>query len=175
MEPNLGSSYEYDRRFDENIEWVMALYCYDLCDGNPLAELIAQKTIPEELCPAIADIVSGKRKPNKRAASKLKNTPKEKIDAAVAVSTVLGLLDDLQYGKDFYLGLDDDGNELARGKLTESVADRRGEEPIAIIRRLNEKKKQVIEIAAKNLDISTETVENILRDLRDKIKNYPNV
>lgn len=171
---NLGEG-DYDTRFDEAFEWVAAIDAYDHNCKEPLTKLLETCEVPSELLPIIEKINAGERKPNLKAASKLKIAAKERMQIAAYISTILGLIDGFKYGRDFYLGLDEFGNELPRGKIIDQAADRRGAEPIQVIRSLDDKKKRVLKLSARKLGVSEETIENLLRDLRDKMKKYPNV
>ncbi len=56
----------------EDWPWFSAVWAFDYDDPAPLADLIRERPIPDELKSLVADIVSGKRKPNKKAAAKAK-------------------------------------------------------------------------------------------------------
>ena len=56
---------------EKNFNWIAAIDSWDFCDPTPLKEMIIRHPIPTELLPIIANIVSGERKPNTKAASKL--------------------------------------------------------------------------------------------------------
>jgi len=166
---NIGNGCSY--KAEQSLEWIVALDAFDYNCREPLEKLILKCAIPEELRPAISKIISGDRKSNKKAAAKLKLPAKERLQIAAALSAVCGLIDNLQYGDNFYLG-----TESKRwGKLIDSVADKKRQEPIEVIRKLESKKKNAILITAKKFNVSPETIENILRDLREKLKKYPDV
>ena len=52
--------------------WFCAVWAFDYDDPKPLSKLIRTQPIPDELRDLIADIVLGKRKPQKKAAVKAK-------------------------------------------------------------------------------------------------------
>lgn len=60
-------------------------------------------------------------------------------------------------------------------KSSEDIAGEKGMEHIDMIRYLENKKRQIIIIAIEKLNVSEETVENMVRDLKEKIQNYPYV
>lgn len=85
-------------RMNDLWEWVVALDSWDYCDPEPLSELLLKKqTIPAEFLQPLADIIFGKRKPNKRAASKLKIPARDRMKIAGSISLVLGLVNVLKF------------------------------------------------------------------------------
>lgn len=161
-----------DRHFSRNLAWIIAFDAWDYNDPAPLEVLIREgKEIPKELAPIVADIIAGKRPPNKKAAAKLKVPASQRMNMAAAASTVLGLIDILKsnYEPD---ACDPDAPPR---RTIERVADNRGVEPISVYRGLEEKARKVIELAAERFGVSVETIENTLRDFRTKLENYPNV
>jgi predicted DNA-binding protein (UPF0251 family) len=65
-------------------------------------------------------------------------------------------------------------NFLQFGGL-EGMADKQGIEPIEVKKDLQEKTRQVVKNASTDLGISNETIENLLRDFRKKINDWPSV
>ena len=144
-------------------EWVVALDAWDYCDPSLLIDLLVKMPIPEEIKIHIGNIVDGSRKPNKKGASKLKIPAKERMRIAGSLSLVLGLCDAIKYeGKNGYCSV-------------EAVADRERKEPLDILRELEFERQSLLDNACRDLNVSNETLENLLRDLREKIKNWPNV
>jgi hypothetical protein len=143
-------------------EWVVALDSWDYCDPIPLSELVLQKEIPLEFKQAISDIVSNKRKPSKRAAAKLKVPASERMKIAGSISVIFGLIDALKFDTLYPEG---------RGSV--GVGAMRKCEPTDVLRELESEQRQEIESICIELGVSRETVENILRELRKKIKLWP--
>lgn len=154
-------------RFEKMFDWVVALDAFDYNDRKPLAELIATEPVPEELRPAIAKIISGERKPNLRAAAKLKVQASERMMIAAYISACLMLVDTMKYD-----ALDDRPYGQSGVHM---FGDRFGKEPIEITRELEQDAKKAIELGAELAGVSVETIENMLRDLRAKMEAYPNV
>ena len=149
-------------RMNDLWDWVVALDAWDYCDPDPLSKLIIKEQIPEEFLKVIADIVSGKRKPNKKGASKLKIPAKERMEIAGSISTVLGLIDLIKYKAIYPEGIGVVG-----------IGARKGEEPIDVKRELESEARELMQSCCKDLNVSQETVENLLRDLRKKINMWP--
>jgi len=158
------SSTPHSIEFRDVMDWIAAIDAWDYCDGSLLAILILEEDIPTKLKPIIADIFSGVRVQKKKAASFLKISPRERMYIAQSISINLGLIDVFKTVK------------MASGEsLLEWQSDRNGIEPIESKRWLEKEARQVKEIAAKDLGVSIETIENLLRDFRYKLDNYPNV
>ncbi len=165
-------------RMQELFDWVIAIDAWDYCDTEPLADLIrSTNTLPDEIRPIIADIITGERKQNKRGADKLKILPaRERMKIAGTISSVLGLIDLFKYEK-FYVDGDVDG--CPSGIF--GIAGRDRKEPIEVKRELESEAREVLKITKDSLkeeldlEISIETIENLIRELRKKIKNWPHV
>jgi hypothetical protein len=143
------------RELHDTQEWFCAIDAFDFADPQPLTELILSGTpIPPAYKQAIADIIAGVRKPNKKAAAKLKVPARERMHIACGLSILLGLNDVLKRG-------------------SERIAERKCVEPIEVIRRLEKDASKLIKKKADQYDISVETVENLLRDLRKKAEKFP--
>lgn len=148
---------------NENWAWIVALDAWDYCEPSLLAELVLKDPIPEPLKPHISRIVSGERKPNKKAAVKLKIPATDRMKIAGSLSTVIGLIDVIKHdGKGEYSGI-------------EACADREAKEPQQVLNELEAERERVIHETATQLGVSVETIENLLRDLRKKINEWPNV
>jgi Asp-tRNA(Asn)/Glu-tRNA(Gln) amidotransferase C subunit len=170
---NLGFHGENADQINQVWEWVVALDAYDFNCVEPLTELVRNKPIPDDLKPAIANIIAGRRKPNLKAAAKLKVPADERMQIAGTLSAVLGLIDMLQHEKIY-----DGGYGLAARVERRAIdirADAAGYDPVNVVRDLEADRRDTVAMAARELDVSTETIENLLRDLRKKIKDYPNV
>jgi hypothetical protein len=152
-------------RMNDLWEWVVALDSWDYCDPDSLSELLfKEQTIPPEFLRAVADIVSGKRKPKRRAAVKLKIPARERMKIAGSISLVLGLVDALKFDAIY-----------PEGKGSSGIGSEHGREPNEVLRELESEQRKAIESASKNLNVSQETIENLLRDFRRKIENWPTV
>ena len=150
-------------RMNELWNWVVALDSWDYCDPKPLSELIAnEKIIPGEFSQAIADIISGKRKPNKKAAAKLKIPARKRMKIAGSVSTIIGLINIFKYE-----AICDEGIGVI------GLAAKQGCEPIEVLRELEGEAKEFIYNTCNSLNVSQETLENLLRGLRKKINHWP--
>lgn len=157
--------FDVPARMSELWEWVAALYSYDYGDSEPISFLVRRgEPIPDEFLNAIGDILKGDRRPNKKAVAKLKIPVHEHIKIFVSLSTVLGLINGLKYDAIY-----------PEGKGATGIGAYKGIEPLAVINELNEESRKVIGFAAKEFNVSEETIENLLRRMRDIIKRWPNV
>ncbi len=137
--------------------WVVALFAYDYGDRKPLADRIASsEPIPAEFRPALSEIVMDKRRPNMKAASKMKIPAGEYMKVAGAVETILALLDVLKSD-------------------AQSIADEKAVEPLDIIRLAEQEQRKLINSTANRHSVSTETIENMLRELRHRYDIWPTV
>ena len=157
---------------DKAWKWVVAIDAFDYDCPEGLADLLRTEPIPDELRPIIASIVAGDRKPNRKAAAKLKIPAAERMQIAGTLSVVLGLVDELRYET-----IDPWHFPGYKGVAMFSMCVRRGQlrDPGEISRDLEHEAQQAIELAAKDLGVHVETIENLLRDFRRKIENYPNI
>jgi hypothetical protein len=145
-------------RFREVWDWIAALDAFDYCDPKPLEALLrGGEAVPDEIRSALADIVAGVRKPNKKAAAKLKVLPAERMMLAMVASRIIGLCDIFRCHKTFIA----------------CKADSERVEPIDVIRELDTNKRTAIAGTAAEYGISVETVENLLRDLKEKMRKWP--
>lgn len=153
------------RRMNELWEWVNAVSAFDYGDPEPLANLVrSTPAIPDEFRPAVADVIQGKRTPNLKAASKLKVPARERMRLAGTLSIVTGLADVLRRVPQ----VGDEGETGAIG-----IADRKGVEPIKVARELEATARDAIRDAASDWGVSVETIENLLRELKDRIERWP--
>lgn len=154
--------------------WIIAFDAFDFGDSGPLEEALrSEQPIPDELRPALADIISGRRKPNLKAAAKLKIPAAERMKAAGALSTVLGLIDSFKH--DDYIDTSCYSEKRIEGRLYDMTAEKKGFEPGKFIEYLNSAADESISETMDMFGVSRETVENLLRDLRKKIRDYPNI
>lgn len=170
---NLGFESANASRINEVWEWVVALDAFDFNCREPLTALVASKPIPDDLRPAVAAIISGKRNPNLKAAAKLKLPARERMQIAGTLSAVLGIIDMLQHEEIYDLAYGFDPGVERRA--IDIRADAAGCDPVDVVRDLEAERRKAVALAARDFDVSTETIENLLRDLRKKIKDYPNI
>lgn len=155
------------RRMNEIWPWIVAIDAYDFADPDPLARLLrGPDPIPPEVQPVLADIVAGSRPPNRKAAAKLKVPAAERMKVAGSVSVIAGLVDVLKRSD-----LNDSAGNPVQGP--EMAAARDGVETIDKIRKLEGVARKQIASAARDFGVSVETIENLLRDLRQKIEKFP--
>lgn len=142
--------------------WIIAIDAWDYCDSTILAEMLQRHPIPFELQPVIADIVTGKRKQNKKAAARLKIPAGHRLIIAGIYASLKGDVIDATLKRKTHHDYHD-------------TAEQRGIEVSDYRRELQESGQQFKNEWAENAGISTETLENLYDDLREKIKNYPNI
>ena len=149
--------------FRSCIKWIGAIDSWDHCDGELLAGLIINEDIPVKLKPIIANIVSGKRKQNKKAAVSLKVPASERVYIAHDLLILLGLIDELKSAR------------TGEQSLLEWSADKNGIEPIESQRWLQEQAREIKKDAADQLGVTVATVESLLSDVKQKQENYPDI
>jgi hypothetical protein len=143
-------------RMQELWPWVCAFCAYDYGDAMEVAKLIREsESIPDEFKCAVADVVSGLRKPNLRAAAKVKIPPSEMMKIAGSISVPLGLCDAFKY----------------RG--VNEIAERLKKEPIDLVRELENDARKILLDAADELGVHVETIENLLREMRRRVNAWP--
>ena len=171
---NIGLHGENSQRFNEVIEWVAAFDAFDFCDPMPLERLLrSDQEIPPELRPALADIISGKRQPNKKAAIKLKVPAADRLMIAAHVSVLLGIIDMAKHEFSFDPIMSDDPAD--RGRAVELRANQRRVEVSQEVALTDQLREEPYEIVMNHFCISRETVENMVRSLREKMRDYPNI
>jgi hypothetical protein len=88
---------------------------------------------------------------------------------AGSISVVMMLIDTLKYD-----AIDESVNDLSGVSMLAEQPDQ-DRKPIDVTRELEQKARSIIEKSARELEVSTETIENLLRALRAKMEAYPNV
>jgi hypothetical protein len=143
----------------ETWSWFKAVYAYDYDDPKPLSDLIRSEQIPPEYCDAVADIVAGKRPIKRRAAAKFAESlpAAKRTQIAASLNFMSGLRDFL----------------MSSPQHTQNVADEQGIEPIENIQFLQNEFRQEFEKSAKSYNVSTETLEDLLREFRARIARWP--
>lgn len=142
----------------DKLRWSGALVAFDYCDTAPLARLVGGEAIPAELRPVIASIVAGERKPKPRAAAKSKVEAAERLQIGATIAAVLDTIEDMKHPT-----------------ITGPYADRLGVEPSDAIKRLNDWIERTYSQVSVSLNVSRETCENLVREFREKMRNWPRV
>ena len=143
-------------RMEETWEWVCAVVSYDLGDPNPLATLICAQPIPIEFRAMVGDVVRGDRPVSRKRQSNSK----------IPASDWLTLADQLSA-------------ETALGKFLHSKnkiaadADLFGIEPITNLRSGQAAARNWKRIAAAEIGVSSETIEDMLRIFQRLISAWP--
>ncbi|HHG3395233.1 hypothetical protein CGK15_23645 [Vibrio parahaemolyticus] len=146
------------------MEWIASVDAWDYCDGSLLAKLVLKADIPSAYKPLIASIIDGSRKQKVKAAAHLKIPANERMYIAEAISMNLGLIREFKTAK------------LLEGEtLLEHQADKEGIEPIDVKRGLENRAMEIKEDAADQLGVSIHAIDNLLRDFRYKLANFPDV
>ena len=153
-------------RMQELWHWVTAIDAWDYKDPAPLAELVIKEDIPHELKSVVSSILLGVRK--QKRASKI--PANERMEIAKVISGMFYMIDDLRYRKvraSYGLG-DNSGASIV-------AAEQKGLEPEELMNKLHSTHSKLLRDTAQQLEVSVETVENLLRDMRKKIQSWPNV
>lgn len=146
------------KRMQETWEWVNAFCAFDYGDPVPLAFLVQYEDIPPEYREALADVVSGVRKPKKRKAANLKVPANMMMAIARSTDTSVGWVEYVQH----HHALD-------------SLADQAQVEPIELINRWRERARRAVSHEADNLNVSTATMKNLMRIMRRRIDRWPKI
>jgi hypothetical protein len=139
-------------------KWTAALVSFDYCDPNLLAAMIENEPVPVELRSVISAIIKGARRPNMRAGAKSKVPAAERFQIGATVGAMLETIADMKHPA-----------------ITENYANENGVEPKDAIIRLNRYIDQVYNLATDRLEVSRETVENIVREWRKNRAKWPDV
>ena len=131
--------------------WGVALYLWDHCDPEPLADLVRMEPIPDSFREAVAAITAGTRCPNKRAVAKLK----------IPASEHRKIVRELTEARIF---------RTFEKQVAGSTANRRLQEPIEVIRDAENAYRTNIEAVAERYKVSKETVEALARTMKDYLK-----
>lgn len=136
-------------------EWLCALVAFDFGDRELLANLIRSGTAPpKEFVPAIADIVSGERAPNMVAARKAKVPAAERMKLAIFLDDMLSLI-----------------NAIKRD--AQEIGDRKGKEPIEIVREMERETDELLNSAEKEFGVGRATLKAMIRDLYRRAEQWP--
>lgn len=156
------------QRFKDLWPWLIAVDSWLYCDEQPLAKLIKEEDIPEEFKCIISQIISAERKQKKRSASKSKIPACERMKIAEAIDLNLYLIEDF-----FHAKVSENMTGEVGVSLCSYVGDRDGTEPAEMVKYLNSMRQKTLNDAANQLNVSVETIRNLLRDMRSYIKNWP--
>jgi hypothetical protein len=140
----------------ETWDWFVAIAAFDFGDREPLAELLREESVPPEYAAAVADIVAGKRKPNLKAAAKLRIPAAERMEVAMFQSQAQFMHQRFQHPE-----------------TVDSMADEAGIEPIAMKRQLEAFKRKVLQADADSLGVSIKTLEDLRREFHERISRWP--
>lgn len=158
---------EFPREILDAWGWVMAFYAWDHGDPQKLKELIlSDQELPRELKPALAARISGERKPNKKAASQQKIPAADRMLIAMHFSTAMYFS---KANETFGLAGSDDQRYI------DWVADRDRKEVLEVKRSMRKHRRLAAKKVSERFGISVETLENIVRDMRKKAREYPDV
>lgn len=157
-------------RLREVWPWFAALWAFDYGDPLPLVDLIRNGSIPAEFVGAVADIVAGRRKPNLRAAAKAKIPAAERAEVATLLSVSFGFRESIKYraSPEHYAV-----QGVKPGATAISYRSQR--EPIEIMRSADKLGRKVIDTASKRYGVSHETIENLLREAKERLARWPSV
>lgn len=146
-------------RMTELWDWVEALYEFEFGDRKPLGAMLRSGLpIPPEFLVAVAEIVEGVRKPKAIAVAKRKIPAREALQAARRIDL-----------------MDQVCASVSNKSLLESASDDLRVDPIKVLREFQGAKRRAIEEEAQRFDVSVETIENLLRDIRRRVKRWPAV
>lgn len=156
---------ELPYRLNELWDWFSAVWAWDYNDPRQLSELIRKSNgrIPPEFSSAVADMVSGDRKPRKKAAAKL----------VIPASELGKLVGHLLVIRDLCGALRtrvDCGTEK-RGAA--ALAEFKGMKHIDVIRQLERTVSKGKETGAQEFGVTEETLERLLREADKRIKKWP--
>lgn len=156
-------------RLSDTWRWFEAVWSYDYGDPRQLTELVRSEPIPPEYTNAVATIIAGERLPNRKAVAKAKIPAKERAETAVLVSVCLGIRDEVKY-RAFGPDLDPDREHgVGAAAVASSI------EPIELMRNADELGRECIQIAADAWGVSTETIENLIREAKTRLAAWPTV
>ena len=144
-----------------NFNWVAAIDAWDYCDPMPLSEMINNHNIPLELKPIISKIINGERKQEKIGASKLKLPARSRLVIAQLILELRSI------------------PEAALSGLTipnyNVVADYKGIEVCELIKKYRRYLKELDQDIVEITGLSQKSIQNLTKQLKSKLDNYPNI
>lgn len=165
--PKVINIIDAPQRMRDLWKWVAAVDAWDWKDPKPLADLVTSEDIPEEFKKAVSDILSGERK-RRRTQGAIE--PKERMEIAKHISGVLSILDSFTYGK-----VAEQGYEGM--SVPNYIVETKSNFPDVIdaYNYLINERRDLIQSSANDLEVSVETIENLLREMRKKIEKWPQI
>ncbi|PAU81052.1 hypothetical protein CK501_05675 [Halovibrio salipaludis] len=157
------------KRLSDTWQWFSAIWAYDYGDPEPLGTLIQGGDIPAEYRQAVSDIVTGKRKPNRRAAAKAKIPARERAEAASAISVCQGLRDMVKYNA-INPDLDPEGEWGAGAAAVAHTV-----EPVELMRGADDVGQDGLRIVCEEYGVSEEAAENLMREAKARLARWPEV
>lgn len=154
-------------RFIEMIDWFGAVWTHDYGDPEPLANMIREGSeIPSEFSAVVADIVAGRRKPNRKGEAKLSVTGRERFVLAL-VAYVLLKVAERERTKGEFPGTEQLGYA--------GMADRYKLEPAEAKKLASRVRRESLQVVAEEHGVKPATLESWGWDLGKRIKNWPNI
>ena len=148
--------------------WFSALWSWDYNDPRALASLIRESNgdVPVEFAQAVADIVSGTRKPNKKAAAKLTIPAREMATLCGHLLVVRDLRECIAKEATY---------PDTTGQGAKAAAQHLGVKPLDVIHDLDREWTEAKEHAARMFSVEVETVERLFRDFQKRLERWPEV
>ncbi len=161
---------EKSNRFFSAFAWIVALDCFDFGDPEPLTELLADTNtdVPPDIRLPLSHIISGARKPDLKAAAKMKIPGGKRLQLAQIIAAGLQMIEYLKRGQ-----VPNQNGQLI--KLNDAFADAQRIEPINHIRKQENASNNVIQRMASDWNVSDGTIRNLVRDLRFFYSNFPDI
>ena len=144
------------QRMQDTWVWVNAFCAFDYNDPVPLAALVEHEEIPPEYRSALADVVSGVRPRNKKAGAKLKIPANLMMYYAMSIDASVGFVEYMHYHN-----------------AVDQIAEREQKEPIEVIESWQKLAQEHVGLAMQDFDVSKETIENLMREMRTRIGRWP--
>lgn len=162
-----GWAHHLPQRLQDTWPWFEALWAFDYGDPRLLAELISTEPIPAEYTSAVAAIVAGERKPNRKAAAKARIPAKERAHTATVVSVCFSIRDIVKFTA-IHPG-DDPQGECGAAAMADTI------EPVELMRNADRVGRECLQTAADHWGVSTETIENLIREAKERLATWPDV
>lgn len=147
--------------------WFVALWAWDYNDPKMLTDLFLGSGghIPAEFLPIVAEIISGTRKPNKKAGAKLLIPASELGKLAGSMMIFRDLSSNIAKHA---IG----GDPALRG--VHAIAKQKGKKPIEVTRELQGTWREAKEKAALKFRVDLRTIERIVAEADERIRLWPN-
>jgi hypothetical protein len=161
---HLGKHELYSEISKDGLLWIQAAYDFDHGDPSLLASILKRGdtltshpenvSLPLHASAMLADIVTGQRKVKKKSVSQMKGDHSARWIYLVSV---------IIYGK---------GLDVIRRNRTD-IADDLGVEADQVMQLAKLVHGTVRGVAMKKLDIRERTLDDLLKNIRERLKNYP--